>query len=41
MRPMGRLPYFLAVALPNAYFDNSPNRRMRTRMSGGVAGARG
>ena len=43
----------LAIALPNAYFDslglprllearlNPPNRRMRTRMSGGVAGARG
>ena len=43
----------LTVALPNAYFDslglprlvsdtlNPPNRRMRTRMSGGVAGARG
>jgi RNA-directed DNA polymerase len=43
----------LAIALPIAYFDslglprlveerlNPPNRRMRTRMSGGVAGARG
>jgi RNA-directed DNA polymerase len=43
----------LAIALPTAYFDslglprlvgtrlNPPNRRMRTRMSGGVAGARG
>jgi RNA-directed DNA polymerase len=43
----------LAIALPNAYFDslglprlvaarlNPPNRRMRTRMSGGVPRARG